>query len=90
MQLITPEAFILGLSALASAIGMGIAAFGIGLGQGTAAGKAAEAVARQPEESGKILQTMLVGQAIAETTGIFTFILSICLLFANPLPGLLS
>lgn len=90
MGLITPEAFVLGMSALASAIGMGIAALGIGLGQGGAAGKAAESVARQPEVSGKILQTMLVGQAIAETTGIFTFIISICLLFANPLINLLG
>ena len=89
MSLVTPEAFILGLSAIAAAIGMGIAACGIGLGQAGAAGRAAEAVARQPEESGKILQTMLVGQAIAETTGIFTFILSIVLLFINPLVDML-
>jgi len=90
MSQVTPEAFILGLSAIASAIGMGIAACGIGHGQAGAAGKAVEAIARQPEESGKILQTMLVGQAIAETTGIFTFILSIVLLFINPLVGMLS
>lgn len=89
MELITPEAFILGLSAIGSAFGIGIAAFGIGMGQANAAGKAVESVARQPEASGKILQTMLVGQAIAETTGIFTFIISICLLFINPLVNML-
>lgn len=89
MTLVTPEAFILGLSALGAGLGIGIAALGIGLGQGGAAGKAVESVARQPEESGKILQTMLVGQAIAETTGIFTFIISIVLVFVNPLVNML-
>ncbi len=84
---ITPEAFILGLSALGGGLGIGIAALGIGIGQGGAAGKAVEGVSRQPEESGKILQTMLVGQAIAETTGIFTLIIAIVLIFVNPLIG---
>ena len=48
----------------ASAIGAGIAmisGFGPGIGQGYAAGKATEAVGRQPEASGAITRTMLVG-----------------------------
>jgi F-type H+-transporting ATPase subunit c len=61
-----------------------VAAIGIGLGQGFAAGKAVEGVARQPEAKGDILQTMLVGQAVAETTGIFALIIAMVLLFANP------
>jgi F-type H+-transporting ATPase subunit c len=75
-----------------SAIGAactGLAAVGIGMGQGFAAGKAVEGIARQPEAQGPILQTMVVGQAIAETTGIFAFIVSIALLFINPLVGML-
>ncbi|MDR3295148.1 MAG: ATP synthase F0 subunit C [Clostridiales Family XIII bacterium] len=88
MSLVTPEAFILGLSALGSALTM-VAAVGIGLGQGFAAGKAVESVARQPEAQSAILSTMLVGQAVAETTGIFAFIISIVLLFVNPLVGML-
>jgi len=86
MSLVTPEAFILGMSALGAAC-TGLAAVGIGLGQGFAAGKAVEGVARQPEAQGDILKTMVVGQAIAETTGIFAFIVSIVLLFINPLVG---
>lgn len=89
MPLVTPEAFVLGMSALGAAFTM-IAAVGIGLGQGFAAGKAVESVARQPEASGSILQTMLVGQAVAETTGIFAFIIAMVLLFANPLIKLLG
>lgn len=88
MTLVTPEAFVLGLSALGAAISM-LACFGIGLGQGLAASKAVEGVARQPEAQGDILRTMLVGQAVAETTGIFAFIIAIVLVFANPLVGML-
>jgi F-type H+-transporting ATPase subunit c len=88
MPLVTPEAFVLGMSALGAAFTM-IAAVGIGIGQGFAAGKAVESVARQPEAQGDILKTMLVGQAVAETTGIFAFIVSIALLFINPLVGML-
>ena len=83
MSSLTPEAFIFGMSALGAGIAM-IAAVGIGIGQGFAAGKAVEGVARQPEAQGDILKTMLVGQAVTETTGIFAFIVSIVLLFANP------
>jgi len=88
MQSISSEAFVLGMSALA-AVGIGLAALGIGIGQGYAAGKACEGVARQPEASGEILKTMIVGQAIAETTGIFTLIIVIILVFVNPLIGML-
>ena len=88
MPLVTPEAFVLGMSALAAS-GIALAAFGIGLGQALAAAKAVEGVARQPEASGDILKTMVVGQAIAETTGIFAFIIAIALVFINPLVGML-
>ncbi|MCF7930249.1 MAG: ATP synthase F0 subunit C [Acholeplasmataceae bacterium] len=63
-------------------IGAGIAVttgFGTGIGQGIAAGKAVEAVARQPEALGKITSTMLIGQAVAETTGIYGLIIAFIL-----------
>lgn len=72
----------------ASAIGAGLAAIagiGPGIGQGFAAGKGAEAVGRQPEAQGDIIKTMLLGQAVAETTGIYGLIIALILLFANPL-----
>jgi len=64
-------------------IGAGIAVLtglGTGIGQGIAAGKAAEAVGRQPEAQQKITLTMIIGQAVAETTGIYGFIIAIILL----------
>ena len=72
----------------ASAIGAGIAmisGFGTGIGQGYAAGKGAEAVGRQPGAASEITSTMLMGAAVAETTGIYGLFIAIMLVFANPL-----
>ncbi len=52
---------------------------GTGIGQGIAAGHAAEAVGRQPEAQGKITLTMIVGQAVAETTGLYGLIIAFIL-----------
>lgn len=88
MQGISNEAFVLGLSALGAGCAM-IAGIGPGIGQGFAAGKAAEAVGRQPEARGTIIQTMILGAAVAETTGIYALVVALILLFANPFIGLL-
>lgn len=58
-----------------------IAGIGAGIGQGIAAGKAAEAVGRQPEAQGKIRNMMIVGQAVAETTGIYALLIALLLIF---------
>lgn len=80
---ITPEAFIMGMSALAAGLAM-IAMAGVGIGIGFNAGKTVESTARQPEAQGTLLKVMLVGVALTETAGIFALIISIILLFANP------
>ena len=70
-----------------SAIGAGIAVIsgiGSGIGQGYAAGKGAEAGGNQPEAKGDIISTMLLGAAVAESTGIYGLVISIILIFANP------
>ena len=82
------RAIILAASAIGAGLAM-IAAIGPGIGQGYAAGKAAEAVGRQPEAQGDIMKTMLVGCAVAESTGIYGLVIAIILLFVNPLIGLL-
>lgn len=83
---ISSEAFILGMSALGAGIAM-IAGLGPGIGQGYAAGKAVEAVGRQPEAKGDIIQVMLTGCAVAESTGIYSLVIAILLLFVKPLVG---
>ncbi len=55
---------------------------GVGLGQGLAAGKAAEAVGRNPEAASKIRTMMLVGQAVSESAAIYALVISILLMFA--------
>lgn len=76
------------------AIGAGlalIAGIGPGIGEGYAVGKACEAIGRQPESKGDVTSTMLLGCAIAETTGIYGFVTGLLLIFVAPgiLTGLL-
>ena len=73
-----------GLKYLGAGIGAGLAVFtgfGTGLGQANAAGKAVEAVGRQPEAAKQIRSVMLLGQAMAETTGIYALLVAILLIF---------
>ena len=82
------RAIILAASAIGAGLAM-IAGIGPGIGQGFAAGKAAEAVGRQPESQGDLMKTMLVGCAVAESTGIYGLVIAIILLFVNPLINML-
>ena len=86
MSQITNEGLILACSAVGAGIAM-IAGVGPGIGQGIAAGQGAAAVGRNPGAKGDIMSTMLLGQAVAETTGLYGFAVAIILLFANPLLG---
>jgi len=64
-------------------IGAGIAVFtgfATALGQGIAASKAVEAVGRQPEASGKITTTMIIGQAVAETSALYGLLIAFILI----------
>ena len=65
-----------GIALAGCAIGAGlalIAGIGPGIGEGNAVAKALEAIGRQPECKGDVTSTMLLGCAIAETTGIHEF-----------------
>lgn len=82
---VDPSSIGYGLTKLGAGIGAGIAVltgFGTGIGQGNAAAKGVEAVGRQPEAVGVIRSTMIMGQAMAETTGIYGLIVAIILIFA--------
>ena len=60
-----------------------IAGLGPGIGQGIAASKGAEAVGRNPEAAGKIRSIMVLGIAMAETTGIYALVIALILIFTN-------
>ena len=83
MDILTAKTIVLGCSAVGAGLAM-IAGLGPGIGEGYAAGKAVEAVARQPEARGTILSTMIIGQAVAESTGIYSFVVALILLYINP------
>jgi F-type H+-transporting ATPase subunit c len=53
---------------------VGLAALGSGIGLGVAIGKAVEAIGRQPEASGKIITTMIIGAALIEALTIYALI----------------
>ena len=58
-----------GLIALGAGLGAGLAAIGAGLGIGKIGGSAMDAIARQPEASGKIQTAMLIAAALIEGIG---------------------
>ena len=66
---------------LGAGIAMGLGAIGPGIGEGFAAGKACEGVAREPDNAGLITRTMLIGQAVSESTGIYSLVIALLLLF---------
>ena len=67
--------------ALAAGICMGLGAIGPGIGEGNAVGMACEAMARQPEMAGTLRTNMILGCAITETTGIYSLVIALLLLF---------
>jgi len=75
--------FIYGCSAIGAGLAM-IAGIGPGIGQGIAAGYGASAVGRNPGAKSDITSTMLLGQAVAETTGLYGLVVAIILMFVKP------
>lgn len=57
------------------------------LGQGNIASHAIDGIARQPESRGAVQSTLFIGCALSETSGLYGLVVSILLLFANPLLG---
>jgi len=75
--------FVFGCSAIGAGLAL-IAGVGPGVGQGIAAGHAAGAVGRNPGAKSDIMSTMLLGQAVAETTGLYGLLVAMLLMFVKP------
>ena len=69
-----------GLVAIGAGIAM-LAGMMTGLGQGYSAGKAVEAVGRNPEAEDKISSMLIIGSAIAETAAIYGVLIAFILIF---------
>ena len=76
------EAIIIAAKAIGAAICMGVGAIGPALGEGNAVGKALEGMARQPETASTLQTNMILGCAITETTGIYSLVIALLILFA--------
>ena len=71
-------------SVLAAGLCIGIGAIGSAIGEGLAAAAALNSIAQQPDEAGTITRTLFVAMAMIESTAIYAFVVSMILIFANP------
>ena len=76
------HAIIKAACAIGAGLCMGIGAIGPGVGEGNAVAHALDGMARQPEVTGTLRTTMILGCAIAETTGIYSLLIAFLILFA--------
>lgn len=67
--------------ALGAGLCMGIGAIGPALGEGSAVSHALDGMARQPEAAGNLRTTMIMGCAITESTGIYSLVVALLILF---------
>lgn len=67
--------------ALAAGLCMGIGSLGSALGEGRAVSAALEGMARQPETASTLRTNMILGCAVTETTGIYSFVIALLLIF---------
>ncbi len=72
-----------GISVLGMAIGIAIAAAGCGLAQGMAVKAACEGTARNPDASGKISQSLILGLAFVESLCIYALLVNLIILFVK-------
>ncbi len=66
--------------ALAAALAVALSTIGPGIGQGIAASKAMEAIARQPEAAGNIRSTMIIAMALMEALTIYGLLIAFMLI----------
>lgn len=82
-NVVMAKAIVLAGQAIGAGLAM-IAGIGPGIGEGNAVAKACEAIGRQPECKGSVTTTMIMGCAIAETTGLYALVIAILLIFVAP------
>ena len=77
----------IGIMLCGCALGAGIAmiaGIGPGIGEGNAVAKACEAIGRQPESKSAVTSTLIMGCALAETTGLYALIIALLLILLAP------
>ncbi len=69
------------MAPLGAGLCMGIGAIGPGIGEGLTAQAAVEWIAKNMKSTAELTRTMLVGQAVAESTGIYSLVVALILIF---------
>ena len=69
------------MDSMAVALAIGLGAIGPGIGIGLLAGKALEAIGRNPEATSKIQTNMILAIAFAEAIAIYALVMSLILKF---------
>ena len=71
-------------SVIAAGVGLGLAALGGAVGMGNTAAAAISGTARNPGRGGKLMTTMFIALAMIEAQVIYTLVISLIALYANP------
>jgi F-type H+-transporting ATPase subunit c len=82
---VTNNGFILGMSAVAVGLLIGLGALGAGIGDGLVSSRVVEGTARQPEARATLQGIMFLAVGIIEALPIIAVGIALFLLFANPL-----
>lgn len=72
------------MSALAAGLCISIGGMGSGIGEGNAAASALRSMAQQPDEADNITRTLFISMAMVESTAIYSFVVTMLLLYMNP------
>ena len=71
------------LKPLAAALAIGLGALGPGIGIGILAGKAMEAIGRNPESSSKVQSAMILAIAFTEAIAIYALVVALLITFSK-------
>jgi F-type H+-transporting ATPase subunit c len=78
------------VSVFTAGFAIALAAFGGSIGQGWSIRNSVEGIARNPESSGKVTVTMLIGLAMVESLVIYTLVIALILIYAHPQAGAIA
>ena len=83
----TEGASLAGMSVIAAGVGLGLAALGGAIGMGHTAAATIAGTARNPGLGGKLMTTMFIALAMIEAQVIYTLVIALIALYANPFLG---
>ena len=81
------ESMIKAYSTIAAGVGLGLAALGGAIGMGHTAAATIAGTARNPGLGGKLMTTMFIALAMIEAQVIYTLVIALIVLYANPFLG---